>query len=312
MPRSKTTAARVWAKIAGVMAVASLAAGCQSVSDDPTVPAFADLAASVHGGLDAARLGEDEAFRTQAIREALAGGEIGEHGCLHSVGQTTFTDCGVSMTVGGQPVDVGEVGPRVAELAAKLDRYGQGLKGLAAAQDIADQKTALQKLGSSAGELATAAGIPGVAEVANLAAELVAQARLQQRRAVLAKITRGMDPAIGPIARKIQSDLVELRKNVLEGRIQRVSELSVRLRTSGGLDMDRRAAIAEDLFDAAAAERAAASLSVDVSETLPQAHAKMVASLEHPGSDVAAAIAEFTVVRTDVEKVAAALGPVKK
>jgi hypothetical protein len=218
--------------------------------------------------------------------------------------------CKVRLIVDGSDVDTGAVGTKLAADADKLASYGEGLKALAAATDLADQQAALQKLSTSVRGVMQAAGVPGVEAVGDLVADLLHQAALNHRREELLAIARKADPAISSVAQLLTAETVKLQQNIVLADSQTVSELQGQFLAAKPVDPNRKA-LAEELIAAVDDEQRAAALKPDFS-ALADAHTKMIQSLANPKVSLASAIAEISALSDELNKVRAAFTPSKK
>ena len=288
-----------------VMVGAITLLGCASVADDPTVPAFASVASDSRTAFATARQGDQDAFADQAMLLVVDGGGMSSAHCL--VGPDAIDEaraCTAVIINHGAPVDLGPVGDKLAADADRLAAYGEGLQRLAAAQDVADQRSAINALGASAGNIFSLVGIPGVSAVTNLVSDLIAQAQLQHRRVALSRIAAATQPAIDALARKMQQETGLMRVNIVLGRVDAVRRAQARFVGLAPGD-PARADAAGAIFEAASRERAAAEVTVDFS-ALPKAHAAMIASLNNPKVSIQAALAEIGALDGELRAVAAA------
>ena len=279
--------------------------GCASVADDPTVPAFASVAADSRTAFATARQGEQDAFADQAMLLAVNGGAMSSAHCL--VGPDAIDEaraCTAVIMVHGAPVDLGPVGDKLAEDADRLAAYGEGLQRLAAARDVADQHSAINALGASAGNIFSLVGIPGVSALTQVISDVVQQVQLQKRRTALSRIAAATQPAIDALAQKMQTETGLMRVNIILGRADAVRRAQARFVGLAPGD-PARADAAGVIFEAASRERAAAEVTVDFS-ALPKAHAAMIASLNNPKVSIHAALTEISALSGELRAVAAA------
>jgi hypothetical protein len=272
------------------------------MTDDPTISAWATATATATTTFQTARSAEQNAFLARAVSLPSPGSALTPQNC--NVSNESFRDakhCTATLTVDGQKVSLTPAGDKLLAYAQKLQAYGAAMKDAATAKDIADQKAAIIKFGTSAGALFDMIGVPGVSAVTSLASELVSQASLLERRKALSRIAARTQPAIDALADALQRAATDLQRNVVLQNAQVVAETRLRFASIPASD-PQRSVVGMQLLQAIDAEKAAASVTFDFT-SLKTAHRKMVESLESNKVDTKAALAEIEAVWKQLEDV---------
>lgn len=289
-----------------ICAAALLTQACATVADDPSPVAWANATADVRTAFDSARSGEQAAFLEQALAAALVNGRVFSQDCLvHRETLDQARTCRAVIMADGHRIDTDAVGDKLAADADKLAAYGSAMARLAASRDIADQRTALNTLGKSAGDIFALAGVPGVEAVTGLVSGLAAQSRLDRRREALSRIAAATQPAIDALAVRLQAETTLLQTNIILARSETVARLQARLLDPAVKDQER-IALTGHLLGAIQAEHDAAGARIDFT-ALPEAHRRMVASLRQPRMTVKAALDGITALTGAVANIRSAL-----
>jgi hypothetical protein len=291
-------------RLLGVLLACGLAAGCSSVTTDPTVPAFSSAVMAGAQAFTTARSAEGNAFSQAALNASLApGGTVSTQNCWQA--NADQAKCQMVLTVNGQVVEQQAVAVNGAKLAQALSSYAQGLAQLTTAKDITDQQAAEEKLATGLGAIAALAGIPGVGAAGDLLATLQKDVALEDRRAQILAISRQADGTVGSAADLLQQEAVLLQRNIVLNASQTVANEQTELAIA---PREQRLAIAQSLASAVSTLQAAASLKIDIATKLKAAHTAMIQSLANPKADPMAALGEIDDLATAFSNVETAFG----
>jgi hypothetical protein len=291
-------------RISAMGCVLFIVAGCADTTDNSAVSAFASAATAGSQAFTTAQSAESQAFAQAALNAALGNGKITTDNCWNA--NYTAAKCQLVISVDGQTVTPQAIAENGAKLAAALSTYGQGLEQLATAKDITDEESAEQKLATGLGQIASLAGVPGVAAVGGLIATIKQDVALADRRLQLLAIAQQADPAVQVAADTLQSETELLQQNVILSASAAVQHEEVLLATQPA---GEKLAIAQALSAAVTAEQKAGALKVNIATQLKAAHTAMIQALQNPKADPQAALSEISALAQGFSSVETAFNP---